>query len=180
MKSIQWESSVAALSIQPPLSIENWLTKPYILSHALKRHCQHLVVQVLAQQFAAVNVTEQQLSEQDALPFIRQVFLRGDNIPWTYGRVVIAASTYQAYFTQFASLGSQPLGETLLYNNPDTTRSGFEYALITQDTPLYHEIQAYLPLPVSMLWGRRSYFYLKQFPLLVTEVFLPMIPAFKF
>ncbi|MCS5710923.1 chorismate lyase [Candidatus Berkiella aquae] len=179
MKSIQWESSVAALQTQPSPSIENWLTQPYILSHALKRHCQHLGVQVLAQQFAAVDATEQTLSEQGALPFVRQVFLCGDDVPWTYGRVVIAPSTYQSYFTQFASLGSKPLGETLLYNNPDTTRSRFEYALITQDTPLYREIQAYLSLTEPMLWGRRSYFYLKQFPLLVTEVFLPMLPSFK-
>lgn len=178
MKPVAWESSVAALQKQPSSSIRNWLTKPTILSQALKEHCQHLTVDVLSQQFSEVELSEKAL-QVAGTPFVRRIFLRGDDVPWTYGRVVIAANTYQTYFPQFAHLGSQPLGETLLYNNPDVTRGSFEYAVLMTDATLYQEIQASLPLSVSALWGRRSYFYLKQLPLLVTEVFLPAIPDFK-
>lgn len=178
MKMVTWQSDLAALPYQPTVNIAQWLTKPYILSQALKRHCLQLSVEVLSQQFMAVDSTEQKLVEGSKDPFVRRVFLQGDNVPWTYGRVVIAPSTYEAHFSEFATLGGKLLGETLLYGNPNTTRSDFEYAAISVDTSLYQEIQKHLPLTQAVLWGRRSYFYLKQAPLLVTEVFLPALPDF--
>jgi len=179
MKRVTWVSDLAGLAHQPTHSIEQWLTKPTILSQALKRHCQSLSVEVLSQQFMAVDETESKLVEKDATePFVRRVFLYGDNQPWTYGRVVIASSTYQTYFAQFMALGFKLLGETLLYGNPDTTRSEFEYAVVPQDSALFQEIHQHLPLTHERLWARRSYFYLKGAPLLVTEVFLPLLPDY--
>ncbi|MGE3318671.1 MAG: chorismate lyase [Candidatus Berkiella sp.] len=179
MNRVIWHSDIATLPQQPTKSLELWLTKPSILSQALKCHCQHLSVEVLSQDFSAVDSTEQKLVEDGKDPFVRRVFLLGDNEPWTYGRVVIAPSTYDVHFSKFISLGSKLLGETLLYNNPDTTRSRFEYAAFSADTPLYQEIQQHLQLTLPTLWGRRSYFYLKEAPLLVTEVFLPALPDYE-
>jgi chorismate--pyruvate lyase len=179
MKLVHWVNEIAALSLPPSMSIAKWLTQPIILSHALKRHCQQLSVEVLSQQFMAVDDTESLLREQvSPEPFVRRVLLHGDNQPWTYGRVVIAPRTYQAYFSQFIALGAKLLGETLLYGNPDTTRSPFEYAIVPQESALYQEIRQRLPLTQTTLWARRSYFYLKQAPLLVTEVFLPLLPDY--
>lgn len=180
MKLVNWVNDIAALTLQPTDSITKWLTQPIILSHALKRHCQQLSVEVLSQQFMAVDDTENQLREEGAsVPFVRRVLLHGDSQPWTYGRVVIAPSTYQAYFSQFVTLGAKLLGETLLYGNPDTTRSEFEYAVVPQSSDLYQEIHQNLPLTQTTLWARRSYFYLKKSPLLVTEVFLPLLPNYE-
>lgn len=179
MKPIQWVNEITALSSAPTDSIAQWLTKPLILSQALKRHCQNLTVEVLSQQFAAVDETESLLREGSNEPFVRRVFLRGDRQPWTYGRVVIAPRTYQTHFSQFKGLDSKLLGETLLYGNPDTTRSRFEYAVVPEDTALYQEINEHLPLTQTTLWARRSYFYLKNEPLLVTEVFLPALPDYE-
>lgn len=179
MKPVTWVTEIAALEHPPTNSIANWLSKPMVLSHALKRHCQQLSVEVIAQQFMPVDQTEQKLVESaDTTPFVRRVLLQGDGQPWTYGRTVIAPSTYQAYFSQFIALGAKLLGETLLYGNPDTTRSRFEYAVVSDDTSLFHEIQQSLALAVPQLFARRSYFYLKQSPLLVTEVFLPKCPDY--
>lgn len=179
MTSVNWVTDIAALDCLPTNSMASWLTKPTILSHALKRHCQQLSVDVISQQFMAVDETEQKLVEgADTPPFVRRVFLQGDGQPWTYGRTVIAPSTYQSYFSQFMALGAKLLGETLLYGNPNTTRSDFEYGVVSQETALYQEIHQSLPLAVPLLFARRSYFYLKQAPLLVTEVFLPMCPDY--
>lgn len=179
MKSITWVTEIAALECPPSNSIASWLSKPAILSHALKRHCQQLSVQVIAQQFMPVDQTEQKLVEgADTTPFVRRVLLQGDGQPWTYGRTVIAPSTYQTYFSQFIALGAKLLGETLLYGNPDTTRSDFEFAMVPKETALYQEIQQSISLTEPLLFARRSYFYLKQAPLLVTEVFLPKCPDY--
>lgn len=178
MKLLTWHSDLTTLPIKPSPSLRDWLTKPFILSKALKQHCQQLSVEVLSQQFMGVDETEQRLVEKGKDPFVRRVFLLGDNQPWTYGRVVIAPSTYETHFSEFATLGGKLLGETMLYGNKDTTRSPFEYAVIESGNALYQEINQHLPLTEPALWGRRSYFYLKQAPLLVTEVFLPLLPDF--
>lgn len=180
MNEAHWVQALSDLTHRPSANMAAWLTKPTILSQALKRHCQQLSVEVLSQQFCAVDNTESALrGEQADDPFVRRVFLLGDGVPWTYGRVVIAPQTYQQHFTQFTALGSQLLGETLLYGNPQTTRSDFEYAAITPEQSLYREVNNHLALTVPVLWGRRSTFYLQQAPLLVTELFLPYLPDYE-
>lgn len=139
------------------------MTKPYVLTHALRRVCKVLTVNVVSQQFATALPEESSKLdlEATALPFIREVILEGDGVPLTYGRVIIAPITYQNHFTAFNDLGAQPMGEKLLYNNPESTRGEFEYAK-TEDG----------------LWARRSVFTLRRDPLLVTEFFLPSLPDY--
>lgn len=180
MKEAKWVRSLNELTQRPCVKIHAWLTQPTILSQALKRHCQQLSVEVLSQQFCAVDNTEKALrGQQGDDPFVRRVFLLGDGVPWTYGRVVIAPETYQQHFTELAALGSQLLGETLLYGNQHTTRSEFEYVAITPLQSLYQEVADHFALTVPMLWGRRSTFYLQQAPLSVTELFLPHLPDYQ-
>ncbi len=180
MTEAHWVQVLSDLAQRPSANRQAWLTQPTILSKALKRHCQQLSVEVLSQQFCRVDNTESTLrGEQGDDPFVRQVLLLGDGVPWTYGRVVIAPQTYQQHFSQFTALGSQLLGETLLYGNQHTTRSDFEYTAITPAHLLYQEVNNHLALTVPVLWGRRSTFYLQQAPLLVTELFLPLVPDYN-
>jgi chorismate lyase len=170
------------ITLAPTADISQWLTKPYILSKALKRVCQTLSVKVIAQNFNAAFDDEYPIlnMEPHEHPFIRQVFLQGDNIPLTYGRVVIPTKTYHQHVEKFINLASNLLGETLLYGNPNVKRGPFEYGEFNKSSELIKEIYIHLPdmFPCESLWGRRSVFWIKQDPLLVTEVFLPTIPPF--
>ncbi len=151
-----------------------WLTKPYILSKALKRVSESLIVDVLEQRFTDAIEDEYAIlaMPSSTIPFVRQVFLIGDNQqPLTYGRVIIPPATYDAHFQDFEKLGGKLIGETLLYHNPDVVRSGFEYACLDKADPRCAFVYQQLPtLPHDPLWARRS--------VLVTELFLPFLPAF--
>lgn len=176
---------VSALSLLQPTSdqVMAWLSKPYILSKALKRVTQSLQVKVLDQHFsqalddeyAVLNLAKTQL------PFVRQVFLIDESErPLTYGRVIIPKATYEAHFKDFDKLGSNLLGETLLYRNPDVTRSQFEFACLNENDPRCAFVYEHIHQEIARqpLWARRSIFYIKSLPLLVSELFLPFLPAY--
>ena len=183
MRNLQWVKDPNHIEILPGPDITEWLTKPYILSHALKRISKALTVKVLDQRFghayedeyAILNITP------DPLPFVRQVFLQGDDeSPLTYGRVIIPNATYHVHFPQFETLGTNLLGETLLYNNPDVSRGPFEYVHVPPRHSLATQVYDHLPIdyPRQPLWGRRSVFWIKTAPLLVMELFLPLLPPY--
>ncbi len=114
------------------------------------------------------------------VPFVRQVLLQNeDNIALTYGRVIIPPKTYEVHFSQFEKLGTNLIGETLLYNNPDVTREPFEYAYVNHSHLLAQKVFTALAQDSNKdLWGRRSVFLIKSSPILVTELFLPSLPLF--
>ncbi len=181
MAQTQWIAELTQQNL-PSINAYQWLTKPYILSKALKRVSQSLTVNVLNQQFDAAIDDEYSILKMSAneLPFVRQVFLIGDNeVPLTYGRVIIPRATYDAHFPDFEKLGGKLIGETLLYNNPDVERDNFEYACLSADDARCAFVYQHLPqLPLDPLWARRSVFHMKGMPLLVTELFLPFLPAY--
>ena len=54
-------------------------------------------------------------------------------------------------------------------------RSGIEIAKLEPGQPLFERAtQGFSPRPAS-IWGRRSAFFLDDYPLLVNEIFLPGI-----
>lgn len=179
--TVVWVPSLTQLPLEPSRLIKDWLTKPYILSQALKRHCQQLSVKVLSQHFSYPYEDEYALIEVNApqQAYIRQVFLQGDHVPWTYGRVVVPMNTYQKHLVQFESVGTQFLGEHLLYNNPDVVRGPFEFVSALPTSTLNKDIHKQLGSDQKQtLWGRRSVFKIQSYPLLVTELFLSSIPEF--
>jgi len=124
------------------------------------------------------NIMVIQMAIKASSAFVRQVFLENEGVSWTYGRVIIPSEVYQRHFGQFDALKDRPIGETLLYNNPEVSRSAFEYAALTSSHPVYRTINDHFFLSEPLLWARRSLFLMKGDPLLVTEVFLPTLPCF--
>lgn len=178
---MKWVNAVHELTVQPSPNILNWLVKPYVLSQALRQVCTALTVNVLSQQRVSPffdEHTKLNLTDND-LPLVREVLLEGDGIPFTYGRVVVPTSTYQTYFKDFDTLGSQPIGEKLLYNNPNSRRGAFEYAIMEVGSPASLSLFLNLnKISQQTLWGRRSVFTLGHSPLLVSEFFLPTLPEY--
>lgn len=176
-----WVNEVPQLCIKPTKEIADWLTKPFILSQALRRVCQTLTVNVISQEFAVAFEDEYEILDIDKkeLPLVRKVFLEGDNHPLTYGRVIVAPITYRHHFSQFDMLGESPIGESMLYHNPDVTRGPFEFIALDENTLLFQEAALKYPTAIQApLYGRRSVFWMKQDPLLVTELFLPALPPY--
>lgn len=178
--SKRWIAQAENLNPKPSPATHTWLTQPYVLSQALKQHCRILKVSVLSMQKEAPHPDELHYlpaTHRQAAPLIRQVFLCGDSKPWVYARVVIPESTYLAYQNEWDRLGESLIGETLLYKNPHTKRSTFEFSAQSIQTlsALYPSL---LPFSkkANVLFGRRSLFSLNQHPLIVSEFFLPDLP----
>lgn len=127
------------------------------LSARLRLGCKEVSVQVDSQGLSSAFADEQKLlaiNEKNTL--IRKVHIMGDKKPLVHGRVVVPNLTYRKFQVEFDQLGNKLLGETLLYDRPEVTRSPFQYAKVSDN-----------------LWARRSLFIIEGYNLLVTEVFLP-------
>ena len=182
-----WTKNITNLS--PPPAIADWLSKPQNLSQALRRVCCDLSLTIISQKMESpmkdesirLGLVKRELQTEERC-YIRKIFLKGDGVPLTYGRVVIPDNVYKKYYAAFSQLKNKLLGETLLYNNPRTQRSYFEYADIRPPHPLFESILMALPptfcVPVQF-WGRRSLFYMESIdPLLVVDILLYDLPYF--
>ncbi len=165
---------------QVPEHFQAWLQKPYILSKAFKRHCDEFSVRLLAQDHTKLLTNEVEClhAEPNQPGFVRQVYLQGDGLPWSYGRITIPAQTLQGKQELFEKVGDKPFGEAILYSDPSMQRSAFEYSILTAENDLYHAATKPAMITQATLYGRRSIFYLSDFPLLVTEIFLPDVPEY--
>jgi len=184
-----WVNDISTLNPLPPAKFRQWMQKPNNLANELRKVCNTLSVKLLSQHFdyaledeyAALTI-EKNFLDDSKICYIRKIFLEGDGCPFTYGRVVVPKTVYLHYQQKFDGLGTRLIGETLLYNDPTTRRSAFEYQRLENNHILFKEIFSYssiiTPLPlVSSLWARRSVFHMEgKHPLLITEVFLDSIP----
>ncbi|PHQ82526.1 MAG: hypothetical protein COB66_00035 [Coxiella sp. (in: Bacteria)] len=180
-----WKTTIRALECQFGGDYLDWLVKPYNLSTALKRVCTQLSVRILYQGRDVYCDDECQVLQDDASAqhcYVRQVILQGDDRPFCFARIVAPWSVYQQYQQQFDTLDGNLLGNTLLYSNSNTTRSPFEYQCIDKSHAYYACLDSNLsePLPQGeSLAARRSIFHMDgDYPLLVSEVFMPDIPAY--
>jgi len=107
---------------------------------------------------------------------VRQVQLVCRGVPWVYARSVIPARTMSGAGRQLSHLGNRPLGAFLFANN-GVVREPMEIASVHPNEMIYDDAMAGLGLEQQTVWGRRSCFRFEQKPLLVSEFFLPSIPA---
>jgi chorismate-pyruvate lyase len=183
---LRWKENINMLEEPISALLSDWVTKPYILSQELKRHYQLVQVDIIAEGYATPYEDEAKClgisNESAESAWVRRVFLIGDNLPRTYGRVVIPQQIYQKYQSQFCQLGNKLLGETLLYHNPQVTRKPFEYGQIDASCPLAEDVKAKNFITQdhkNNLPARRSLFLNQGVPfLLLTEVFLTTLAPY--
>lgn len=154
-----------------------WLQRPYRLAEALQRVCNSLTVERLYQGVGDYLDDEAQvLSSNQATGYVREVFLCGDGVKLCFARTSMPLETYHAFQTEFDSLNTKLLGDTVLYPR-STARQLFSYTAITTQHPYHVKCQTLCDSPLA---ARRSVFHLNdRYPLLVTEVFLPAIPTYQ-
>ncbi|MDF1795825.1 MAG: chorismate lyase [Coxiellaceae bacterium] len=174
---IKWHHDTKQLTPTCPSNQHAWLTQPYILTEALEKHCNKLRMQLLSMQFDNVQTDEIKRLNQTAPYMIRRVAFFGDEHAWTFARVVIPEVTYLSQQAAFDNLIDKPMGVNMLYNNPDVTRSAFEFSTL----PLDYDA-GLLPLSDNssgVIYARRSVFYIKQLPLLISEFFSDSLPTYR-
>jgi len=104
---------------------------------------------------------------------IRQVVLYCDDRPWVYARSIIPVTTLTGPLRRLAHLGNKPLG-AVLFSDRSILRGQVE-ATSMDDR---HENYKWTGMSSGyLIWGRRSLFYKQSKKLLVSEFFLPDIPA---
>lgn len=107
---------------------------------------------------------------------LREVFLKCNIVPWIYARTAIPIGTLQN-IPRLANLGDTPLGN-YLFSNKFTYRGPIQIGTLKITHSPYKLIANICSNKDSVLWGRRSVFYIKNRSLLITEIFLPkaMLP----
>ncbi|MDF1759886.1 MAG: chorismate lyase [Coxiellaceae bacterium] len=174
----KWHHDIKQLSPAPSKNQLVWLTKPYILTEALEQHCDKLDMQLLSMQFDEAYQDEIDRLDQPGPYMIRRVAFYGDDHAWTYARVVIPEVTYLSQQTAFDNLVNKPMGVNMLYNNPDVSRSEFEFSTVSTDYDT-----SLIPLnnnQAGIVFARRSVFTIKKLPLLISEFFSPQLPLPRF
>lgn len=103
------------------------------------------------------------------LAVIREVTLLGAGVPWVAARSIMPAATLTGPYRYLRRPLPEPLG-ALLHRDPSITRGFIEVAHLSG---LGKREASHNHLAFASLWLRRSIYYLRNRPLLVTEAFLP-------
>jgi len=154
-----------------PLPLCDWLLDTASLTNRLSKQCHKFGVQVISPNQNQLSQQERDLFSTDDIR-CREVLLLSDEIPQVYARTLIPETTLKYANQQLKSLGNTSLGE-VLFKDPSMRRGTIEVCSLNNDSTLNTMSQQLLLPACSQIWGRRSMFYLQDFPLSVTEFFLP-------
>ncbi len=161
-----------------PLKVSAWLRDSGSLTRALTSACEgRFEVQVQKQGWGKSLPGERSELNMAAgvLSLVREVKLLCNDEPWVFARTLIPATSLRGAARRLAHLGNRPLG-AVLFSNPHTRRLGIQVARLTAQHALFHAACSHLERPPREIWGRRTLFSYAAKPLLVNEIFLPVIP----
>ncbi|WP_444934504.1 chorismate--pyruvate lyase family protein [Microbulbifer sp. JTAC008] len=167
-----WQSLPLETQLQPPKNLVPWLTYSGSLTAALKQQSDgDFYVRVLYQGWQTPRPEECLVLglHNGNRTLIREVLLYGCGQPWVYARSVLPERSLQGKSRNLRSLDTRPLGE-LLFSEPGIRRGEIALNLL-QKSPGCADRE--LGEKDSEVWGRRSVFWLRDKPLLVSEAFLP-------
>jgi chorismate--pyruvate lyase len=108
---------------------------------------------------------------------VRQVHLYCGDQAVVFARTIIPPQSLVGRQKRLASLGQRSLG-AVLFADKTMQRSRIEVARITEKHMLHADALRYSQNRQS-IWGRRSVFTLRGYPLLVSEFYLPPVLANK-
>lgn len=160
-----------------PSTILRWLLDPASLTQRVISACDgQFRVQVLQQTWTRPMSNEAHALGMSASghALVRQVQLLCDEIPWVYARTIIPRATLTGRERRLAYLKSRSLGATL-FADPSMRRGELQIARLTSHDRLHTIVTNKLDSNPEVIWGRRSVFTLRTKPLLVSEIFLPII-----
>lgn len=166
---IPWRDAPATRHL--PAGVGAWLLDPGSLTARLIRHSGgQFRVQLLQHGRGRATADERALLGlrwREAV-IIREVLLLCHGIPWVYARSVLPVRTLRGPHRYLRTFGARSLGAHL-FGHARCLRDPFQVTRVPARC---------LPAAVTgddgtLLWGRRSRFYLDGEPLSVAEIFLP-------
>lgn len=105
--------------------------------------------------------------------YVREVELWGGGRPLVWARTVLCARQARAAWRAVRGLGDRPLAE-LLFGARPLPRSAMDYARLPAGRAALRRCRRDEGAP-GRVWGRRSVFWRRGVPLLLTECFLPAV-----
>lgn len=153
--------------------ISSWLYDESSLTKKLEN--LYTKFQVKVKQQLIVNASMTELSgyfAHESNILLREVFLYCNDTPVVFAQTEIPFSTLTHKQTQLAEIGNQSLGK-VLFQDQSMERGPIEVAQFIENQSLTNLCQSLKQDCPHSLWARRSQFFLKDKPLLVSELFLP-------
>lgn len=164
----QWSSTCSC----PNPVTKQWLMTVNRLSQTIESTYGCVAVHLCSQQFESLLNDEAQALKQSQA-WVRQILLYGGDYLIAFARTVIPANLYNRLGLN--SLGEQPIGPRVLFQDPHCERSAFEYSALNIDNEHRQQMQCWVDVNLQdELYARRSQFYLQSEHLLITEVLLPL------
>lgn len=148
---------------------KEWLFDQGSLTKKLVQRSQHkFSLEILSESQQYLREDEYKILNISSLSFqwVREVVLKGNNIPWVYARsVILFDELLKKDPENLKNIGKQPLG-SILFDAKNFLRSAIEVVAYPRE---------HLPFSCQLpfLWARRSCFENKIYTILVQEVFLP-------
>lgn len=166
-----WLSEDSASYAELTAPLNNWLFDSASLTKRLLNNSDTFEVLVLNQSQSILS--QQELDLFDACDVqCREILLICDDTPQVFARTLIPQSTLTHANKRLQTLGNTSLGD-ILFNDPSMRRSTIEICQFQPPSSLSIMSQQLLLPHQSNIWGRRSMFYLQDYPLSVAEFFLP-------
>ena len=186
------------------LSMNHWLQDTGSLTARLRLCCEQFRVQLLNTRAGVALTPSQAHSLGVTHAYCREVLLLCDEQPWIYASSLYSSAALEAV-PALGGLGQQALGE-LLFEHPQLVRSEFEFAQLTalefRQLQLSLSVAFSQPLPTAGLlqtetdanievdnytatdghqrpWARRSVLAIPEARVLVSELFLPAVTAYR-
>lgn len=174
-----WRSARLMRRGEVPVAIADWLFDEGSLTRRLRKASDgDFHVELLGQRWSRPLRCERQVLGlgDRAVALIRQVRLWCSGRPVVYARTVLPRTTLVGRQRRLARLGGRPLGERL-FRDRTMHRGVMEVAEIAAGEQFFAAAVAGAEAAPQPLWGRRSVFTVSGRPLLVNEIFLPLLPA---
>lgn len=169
----RWKTSAAEFT-KASANTQSWLEHKDSLTARLKENCTDFRVQVLSESLSMPDSHEASLIAEQNPVWVREVYLYGDKQPWVYARSAMPADNSSNQLTEVKQLHQKPLGE-MLFSHPELQICERMIAEFKPESTLNPGNSTC----IESLWGRRTLFKVGQYPLVVTEIFLPKAPAYR-
>jgi chorismate--pyruvate lyase len=156
----------------------SWITEPGSLTRRVQEGCAGLFeLRLLHQGWGDALPSERGLLRADrhGRDLIREVELLCDGAPRIFARTVMPACSLIGRAHELTRLGTRPLG-AVLFADPSTRRGVVEFARLSPAHGLFAVATAHSASErPAELWGRRTVYRFAGKPLLVNEIFLPVL-----
>jgi len=170
---VAWES-FESCAARVPAALAPWLAEPGLLTARVRAACEEGPGFRLLRLAPATMRGEwrEALACADTDCLLREIEFSCGAQRWIYAQTVLPRSTVVRH-PFLERLGDVALGEALA-GVDDVRREPLEYTELTASDPL--AVAAVGPSPVAApLWARRAVYRIGQAPILVQEVFLPVL-----